>query len=185
MKKFITIILLITFILGSYMPAYANKKDDNFVMISKNTKHLRSRLSKEYTGYVYKVKNISEEPLYIEGVTMQDNLTGEAAYLSVKRSSTALAAKRIGGGLVYALPTLTLSLIISVIIMPFEMIGNSFGNTGAKQEGKRYTSTFNPQTLKAGETVIIKTIAVHRHAPSVNILYKKANDIDYTKFEFK
>lgn len=185
MKKILALLCISALSLGFSAPAFSisHHKDDNFINVTKKTKHLRSRLSKEYTGYVYTIENISDEPVYIENISTKDTLTSDAAYLSVKRSSLSTGAKTIGTGLVYAIPTITLSLFGSVILAPIKMVGNTCGNIGAKQEGKRYDIAPASATLNPGESVTVKTLAVHRHAPEINVLYKTEKNNDLTHFD--
>src|SRR5574344_145645 len=185
MKKFLSLFCLSVFICTMAMPSFASDHDD-YIKINKDTMHLRSRLSKQYTGFGYSIKNISNEDICIETISLKDSVTGQAAYLSLKRSSLAEAAGTIGTGLVYALPTLTLSLWGSIILAPIKMIGNSLGNTGAKQEGKRYDTAIPTQlTLKPNNSVKIKTLGVHRNPPTITIIYKPASAVDVMTFEYQ
>lgn len=186
MKKIISLLCICTFFMGYTIPvsALTHRESDDYIKVSKTSKHLRSRLSKEYTGYVYTIENISKEPVVIENISTKDTLTGEAAYLSVKRSSLSTGAKTIGSGLAYAIPTLTLSLLGSIILAPIKMTANTCGNIGAKQEGGRYDKDSDIKELQPGESLKVKTIAVQHHSPEIDVLYRTGNSKDLTHFEF-
>lgn len=184
MKKLLSSVLITALAMYFCAPALAKNHDD-YLKLNKNANHMHSRLSKEYTGYIYTLENISSTPVEILSVSLENTLTGEAAYRSVKRSSLAAGAKTIGTGLAYALPTLTLSLWGSILAAPVAMIGNSFGNAGAKQEGKRYDVPAQTKTLPPNSEIKFRTIAVTHHPPKVKILYKISGAEDLMTFEYK
>lgn len=174
MKRFLTLLLTIILLSSNALCVLAATKteENNYIKIERKTRHLHSRLSKKYAGYDYTIKNIYNEPVKIQGISVWDNAGSKVAYLSVKRTGMRAAAETVGAGAALALPTLTLSLIGSVVAVPFIIAGNQIGNIGANQESQRYDKIpSEPVELKSGEELTVKTMALHRHAPSMRIIF--------------
>lgn len=174
MKKILALFLMIIFLSLNIPCAMATTKteENNYLKVERKTRHLHSRLSKKYTGYEYTVKNIYNEPVEVKGISVWDNASGKVAYLSVKRTGVRAAVETMGVGVALALPTLTLSLIGSVVAVPFIIVGNQIGNIGAKQESQRFDKiTEESVKLKSNEEFTVKTMALHRHAPSMRIIF--------------
>ena len=173
-KKFIALICILTLNFSMCLKAAALTKteENDYIKLERKTRHLHSRLSKDYTGYDYIIHNVYNEPVTIQSVSIWDNATSKVAYLSVKRTGARAAAETLGAGVALALPTLTLSLIGSVVAVPFILISNQIGNISANQEAQRYdkqlqaATTINPQ-----ESIELKTMALHRHAPSIRLIF--------------
>lgn len=175
MKKLLSLICLTVFALNSAMPAFCGTKteENNYLKIKRTSKHLHSRLSKEYTGYEYEIKNIYNEPVTLETVSFWDDASGQVAYASVNHSAMTTARKTLGKGLEFAIPTLTISLIGSVVVLPFAIIGNHFGNSGAKKESQRFNKqNIQPTQLKPNEEIVLKTLALRNHKPSMRLGFK-------------
>lgn len=183
MKKILSVIILLVFCLTYILPANAKAKDD-YISIDRDSKHLGSRLHKEYVGYVYTIENISDKSIIIDGISFQDNITGNAAYGTVSRSSIAEGLKTLGVGLAFALPTLTLSLIGSVIITPVVMIGNTCGNIGAKQDSERYDKTVDSAYLKPSSKIELKTLAARFNKPTITIMYHIEQENNLLKLSY-
>lgn len=173
MKKTLSLALASTLLFYTTLPSFAQvNKPNKFVEITRNKNHLHSRLSKRYSGYIYEVKNISQSPLKIEAISIKDNISGKSAYLSVKRTSIGASVSTLAVGTAFALPTLSLSLILSAVAVPFIVAGNAIGNTGARQEAKRYEyEALNTEELAPLETVSFKTLAPHKEAPDVDVIF--------------
>lgn len=156
------------------MPVIAKTKteENDYIKIHRTTRHLHSRLSKDYTGYDYTIKNIYKAPVTIQSVNIWDHASGKVAYLSVKRTGLRAAAETMGSGIALALPTLCLSVVGAAVAVPFILVGNQIGNIGANQEAKRYDKMQTEAiTLNPKEEITIKTMALHRHAPSMRIVF--------------
>jgi len=177
MKKFLALLIIICVNMLYFIPAFADTQDE-YIKINRDYKHMGSRMHKEYKGCIYKITNISDQQIEIAGISLEDNLTSDAAYSTIKRSSIGQGLKIIGTGLAFALPTLTISLIGSVVVAPFAMISNSIGNIGAKQDAKRYDKKIEKAILSSGESAELKTIITKHKAPSITVFYKVANDLE-------
>ena len=174
MKKIISAIILFVFCFFQHLPAFSLSKteENNYLSLKRTSKHLHSRLSKEYTGYEYELKNIYDKPINIQSISVWNNASSQIAYLSVKRTGARAAAETLSTGVALALPTLTLSLIGSVIATPFIIVGNQIGNIGANKEAKRYDKRQNSAfTIQPKEEIVFKTMALHRHKPSVKVMF--------------
>ncbi len=171
MKKILSSILCFLFLFYTSLPAFSSQEEEDLFKITKNKNHLHSRLSKRYTGYVYEVKNISSTPIEIENIVITDNISGKSAYLSVKRTAIGAAVSTLSVGTALALPTLSLSIFLSIIAVPFVVVGNCFGNTGARQESKRYDYDLNIDELAPNESVTFTTLSAHRETPDIDIIY--------------
>lgn len=171
MKKFLSSLICLLFIFYTSLPAYALNDESELFKIRKNKNHLHSRLSKRYTGYVYELKNISSSPIKIENIVITDNISGKSAYLSVKRTAIGAAVSTLSVGTALALPTLSLSIFLSIIAVPFVVVGNCIGNTGAKQESKRYNYELNIDELAPNESVSFTTLSAHRETPDIDVIY--------------
>ena len=172
MKNYlITLSILMAFILStSNCGAKVLYNDDIQIKINRN--HTHSRLSKEYDAYIFNINNISNFPISIQAISLEKSTSGTAASESVQRSSIAAGGKTILTGLAYAIPTLTLSLWGSIIAAPFQMLGNSFGNIGAKQEGNRYdVMPVMPLILNPNDFCEVKTLGVKHHEVKIRVLY--------------
>lgn len=172
MKKIFTIFLVFLF---SILPVQAGAQcfeDSNFE-VTRKSEGLHSRLSKEYKGYHYHIKNISNSSITVESISLLDNTSGKVAYRSVKRNSIGEMASTIGHGLAYAIPTIGISLIGSVFLAPVKAVVNSCGNVGAKMEGKRYDKTIASQIFVIGdsEDVVVKVISAKGVEPTLTIVY--------------
>lgn len=157
------------------MPTYAKTKTEqnNYIKIEQTTRHLHSRLSKKYTGYEYTIKNTYKEPISIESISLWDDASGKVAYLSVKRTGLRAATETLGAGLAFALPTLTISLIASAVAVPFIIISNQIGNIGAIQESNRFDKkVLKSVKISPKEEIKFKTLALHRHAPLLRVVFK-------------
>lgn len=187
MKKLTSLFFVFLLICNLSLPAFAKSTSDsnNYIKITQTTKHLHSRLSKKYTGYEYTIKNVYKEPVEIDSISIRDNASGKIAYLSIKRTGGAAAVATLSTGAALALPTLTLSLIGSVIAVPFIILGNGVGNVGANQEAKRYDKQLETVVLKPKEEVVFKTMALHRHPPLIRIMFKNPLTDEIMPFDFK
>jgi len=183
MKKLFSIILLFIFSCIFVLPANAVQKD-GYISIDRNSKHLGSRLHKEYVGYVYNITNTSNQDITIDGISIEDNVSSDVAYSTIKRSSLAMGAKTIGSGLIFALPTLTLSLIGAVLIAPIQMISNSWGNAGAKQDSKRYDKPYQLGILKSSSSMEFKILATKKKKPTVTVLYHLPDNTELQKLSY-
>lgn len=175
MKKILASLFLTIMFFNMSIPAFAKTKteENNYIKIEQTTRHLHSRLSKKYTGYEYTIKNIYKDPVTIESISLWDDASGKVAYLSVKRTGLRAASETLGVGVALALPTLTVSLIASAVAVPFIIIGNQIGNIGANQEGKRFDKkVLKSVTLSPKEELKFKTLALHRHSPTLRVVFK-------------
>lgn len=175
MKRVFSLLFITILLLNTLLPVWSKTKseENNYLRVERRTKHLHSRLSKKYTGYDYTIKNIYNEPVLLQGISIWDNANSKVAYLSVKRTGARAAVETLGTGVALALPTLTLSLIGSVVAVPFIIAGNQIGNVGASRESKRFDTSFTEAvTLAPQESVLVKTMALHRHHPSMRIIFK-------------
>lgn len=174
MKKIVSGIVLFVFSFFQYLPAFSLSKteENNYLSLKRTSRHLHSRLSKDYTGYEYKLKNVYDKPINVQSISVWDNASSKVAYLSVKRTGARAAAETLGTGVALALPTLTLSLIGSVIAVPFIIVSNQIGNIGANQEAKRYDKRQDSSfTINPKEEIVFKTMALRMHKPSVKIVF--------------
>lgn len=174
MKKFLSLLLMVAFFSSNALSAISATKteENNYIRAERKTRHLHSRLSKKYAGYEYTIKNIYNEPVTLKSIAVWDNANDKVAYLSVKRTGLKAAAETVGAGAAMALPTLGLSLIGSIVAVPFIIAGNQIGNIGANQEAQRYDKIPSEFVeLKSGEEFTVKTMALHRHAPSMRIIF--------------
>lgn len=188
MKKFFASIFVFLMFFNLSLPSIAKTKteENNYIKVERTTRHLHSRLSKKYTGYEYKIKNIYKEPVTIESISVWDNASGKVAYLSVKRTGARAASETLGAGVALALPTLTISLILSVVAVPFILIGNQIGNVGANQEAHRFDKPENEAvTLDPNREIVFKTMALHRHAPSMRLIFKNPLTEENMELELK
>lgn len=167
LSSFLVFLTFVTFALPSFADA-----SDNFLTVNKNSRHLHSRLSKHYVGYEYIIKNKSKDPVEITAMSLTDNVTGEAAYLSIRRTGLAASTAVLTTGVALALPTLSLSLIASAVAVPFILVGNVFGNIGAKQDSKRYSKDLNENILQPKDTVKFTTLAKRFSSAKLKIIYK-------------
>ncbi|MBO5386119.1 hypothetical protein J6A64_07375 [bacterium] len=172
MKKFFVCFLVFVFTVLPVQAKMQNFGDSNFVVTRKN-EGLHSRLSKEYQGFHYHIKNISGNTITIESISLLDNTSGKVAYRSMKRNSIGEMASTIGHGLAYAIPTIGLSFIGSVFLAPVKAVVNTFGNVGAKMEGKRYDKTLTLQIfrLEGSEDIEVKAISAKGVEPTMTIVY--------------
>ena len=174
MKKIFTVLLGTLLLAQLYIPALATTKEfsDSYLTVTRKTRHLHSRLSKNYTGYEYIIRS-TKTPVKIVTVSIQDDVSGKTAYREVKRTGAKVAAEALAWGTEFALPTITLSLFGSIIASPFIVIGNIAGNTGAKMEAKRYDkSKLADGTPVYDYEVIFRAIAAHHIRPVVTVLYR-------------
>src|SRR5574344_7103 len=188
MKKILSSILTFILITQLSLPALCSTKtaENNYIKAQQVTRHLHSRLSKKYTGYDYTIKNIYTQPVTIRSISIWDNASSKIAYLSVKRTGVRAAAETLGTGLALALPTLTISLIDSAVAVPFIIIGNQFGNVGAKRESKRYDKIPDSSVILApNQEIKIKTMALRLHSPSMRIIFVNPLTDEDMNIEFK
>ncbi len=174
MKKLLSVMFIFILCINSILPVTAKTKteENDYIKINRTTRHLHSRLSKDYSGYDYTIKNIYKTPVTIQSISIWDNASGKVAYLSVKRTGLRAAAETMGAGIGLALPTLCLSVVGAAVAVPFIIVGNQIGNIGANQESKRYDKMQTEQvTLNPHEEISLKTMALHRHAPSMRIVF--------------
>ena len=175
MKKPVSALFVVLMLFyNAFIPALCKIKSEqnDYIKIEQTTRHLHSRLSKKYTGYDYTIKNIYKTPVTIQSVSVWDNANNKVAYLSVKRTGMRAAAETMGVGIALALPTLCLSVVGAAVAVPFIIAGNQIGNVGANQEAHRYDKMqTEPVTLKPQEKIELKTMALHRHAPSMRIVF--------------
>lgn len=188
MKKYFASLFIFLMLFNITVPAFARTKteENDYIKIERTTRHLHSRLSKKYTGYEYKIKNVYKEPVTIESISVWDNASGKVAYLSVKRTGARAAAETLGAGVALALPTLTISLIVSAVAVPFILIGNQIGNVGANQESHRFDKPETESvTLGHNQEIMFKTMALHRHAPSMRLVFKNPLTEENMELELK
>jgi hypothetical protein len=175
MKKPVSALFVVLMLFyNAFIPALCKTKSEqnDYIKIEQTTRHLHSRLSKKYTGYDYTIKNIYKTPVTIQSVSVWDNANNKVAYLSVKRTGMRAATETMGVGIALALPTLCLSVVGAAVAVPFIIAGNQIGNVGANQEAHRYDKMqTEPVTLKPQEKIELKTMALHRHAPSMRIVF--------------
>ena len=189
MKKIFSLVCLISLILNVFSVqvfSMTKSEENNYLKIERKSRHLHSRLSKKYTGYEYTIKNVYNEPVILENISIWDNASDKVAYLSVKRTGARAAAETIGAGVALALPTLTLSLIGSVVAVPFIIMSNAIGNVGAGQESRRFDKKCElPVEVKDNDSVTIKTMALHKHAPSIRVTFKNPITDESMNLELK
>lgn len=188
MKKLLSLFCISLMLLNITYPAFSRTKTEsnNYIKAQQTTRHLHSRLSRKYTGYDYTIKNIYKEPVTINGISIWDNAAGKVAYLSVKRTGVRASAETLGAGTALALPTLGISLVLSAVAVPFIIVGNQIGNIGANQESHRFDKMMaEPVILKPHEEITIKTMALHRHAPSMRIIFVNPLTEENMELEFK
>lgn len=167
MKKFASLLFITLLFFNTIAPVLSktvSEKNDYF-KIERTSRHLHSRLSKKYTGYDYSIKNIYKEPVKIESISLRDNASAKIAYLSIKRTGVRASAETLGTGLAFALPTLTVSLIASVVAVPFIIVGNTIGNIGAGQESRRFDKPAEAVLIQPKEEIKFKTMSLHLHPP--------------------
>lgn len=175
MKKILLPICIIILGASIITPAFAAVKEaeNNYLIASRETKELHSKLNNSYKGYEYEIKNIYSKPIQIQAINVWDNASATVAYLSVKTSSKQAALDTISKGASYALPTLTLSFWGSLIASPFSAAKNSMSNKNALNEAEKYDK---PQIeafeLKPDEKYKFKTLALGKRAPSMRIIFK-------------
>lgn len=173
MKKIFSVFLMILLCLNFSCPVFANSDaKDGVLSVHKNSKHLHSRLSKHYVGYEYTIKNHTKLPVEIQDLSLTDNVSGETAYVSIKRTGLGAAAVALSAGVALMLPTLTISVILAAISVPFIIVGNIFGNIGAHQEANRFSKNIKDNVIQPKETVIFTTLARRFHPPELKIFYK-------------
>ncbi len=188
MKKTTSMIITFLMFFNLSFPAFSMTKteENDYIKIERKTRHLHSRLSKKYTGYEYTIKNVYKEPVLIENISIWDNASDKVAYLSVKRLGARASAETIAAGAALALPTLTLSLIGSIIAVPFIVVSNAAGNVGANQEAKRFDKQAElPAEIKTGNRLELKTMALHRHSPSMRVTFKNPITDESMNLELK
>ena len=188
MKKTASLIILFMMLFNIAYPAFSMTKteENDYLKIERKSRHLHSRLSKKYTGYEYTIKNIYNEPVTIENVSIWDNASDKVAYLSVKRLGVRASAETLAAGAALALPTLTLSLIGAVIAVPFVIVSNAAGNVGANQEAKRFDKQATlPAEIPVGSYIEFKTMALHNHHPSARVTFKNPITDENMNLELK
>lgn len=167
-----TLTLLFLMPKGNALAETTNVSNNN-IQIIQSSRHLHSRLSKSYTGFVYKIKNKSTKPIYIEKIQLQNNANSQVATLSLHRTTGESYKNTIKTGAKYALPSLTLSLWGSIIVSPFVAIGNETGNLNLQKEAEKYDKQPKfPRTIQPQETIIIKTMSLTPHKPFLRVFYK-------------
>lgn len=175
-KKNISILLVLFLLFNMFFaPAYSAVKteENNYLKIERKSKDLNSRLAEKYTGYEYTITNIYQEPVEIKSINVINNATGQIAYLSTKRTDSQAAKDMINKGKKYALPTLSLSLIGSVIAVPFAVLNNKIGDKGAQRESERFDiGTQKPETLKPGKKLTFSTMALKKYSPYMRLVFK-------------
>ncbi|MDD3593183.1 MAG: hypothetical protein PHX18_00985 [Candidatus Gastranaerophilales bacterium] len=173
MKKIFAVFLVLILNFYIALPGLAISETDN-LQIQKKSHHLHSRLSKTYVGEVYKIKNSSSAPVTLETIALHDVVSGKAAYFSVRRTAIKQTMVVLGTGLALAIPTLFISAIISVIAVPFVVVGNFCGNRGADMEGARYSKNTELEealVLQPGEVYEIKTLKARGTTPKLSVIY--------------
>lgn len=177
MKKILSVLLLLSICFCIPVKCLAKTIQNEDLSITANRNRTHSRLSKDYDGYIYHLTNKTNGTITLQSITMEDSTSGLAAAKGVQKSSLGIGAKTIADGVLWALPTLTLSIWGSIILAPVKMVSNSFGNVGAKQEGKRYDRKPEfPYTLNNCETVEIRALGVRHHNIKFKVLYNTADD---------
>ena len=169
MKKLLSSLLLLLFVISANLPAFSSTGD--YLKIKRKSKHLHSRLSKDYVGFEYHIKNISDVPVKIEAVSLSDDVSGKAAYVSVKRTGLRATTETLAGGAALALPTLGISLIGAAVATPFIVLGSLWGNQGAHMEANRYDKPLETDIIQPKETVVVKTLANRLTRPAFKIVY--------------
>lgn len=174
MKNIISFILCVFIFGNNFLPVWASSivEENNYIKTERQTIKLHSKLNNLYTGYEFSIKNIYSEPVKITNIFIWDNASGKVAFLSVKKSSKKAAGEFITQGMEYAIPTLTLSFWGALFVSPFVALKNSFSNSQAKRESKKYNNlTFSNIQLKSGETYKIKTLALKKYNPLIRIMF--------------
>lgn len=145
MKKITTLIIFSFFIICSSLIAFAQTKieENDYLKIECTPKQLQSRLGEIYIGYEYKIKNIYIEPITIRKVNIIGNANAQVAYLSVKK------------------------------IPSFFAISTKIGNKNAENEANNFDIILKNETIvKPNQVIILKTMALNGHLPSLRLTYK-------------
>lgn len=182
--KILTIICISTNIL---LPAVAQQltvDQNNYLKVTLNDKKLHSKLANKYDGYEYTIYNVYNEPVKIQSITIWNNANAAVAYLSVRKTGKETANEVLSKGAKYALPTLSLSLISSGIVIPFCVLGNRTINNNAQKEAANFdTKPKEAFTIAPGEKKVIKTMAMKKHSPVFNMIF--LNPITDENMDFK
>ncbi len=188
MKRFFSILLFFLIIFNCAIPGFAALKteENDYIKITQQSETLNSRLAQSYTGYVFTIKNIYNEPVFIKSVTFWNNANAKIAYLSVKQTDKEAASKTFQKASDIALPTLGLSYLGSLFVVPFSILSNKVGNNGVQKEAKEFDKTsLKEYTLKKNEQITLKTMVLNGHKPYFRITFKNPLTDEFMNMEMQ
>lgn len=174
MKKYLLIIVIAClFVLQIQTLAQPiNTEENNYLKITRNQKQLKSKLSYNYDGYEFEIKNIGNEDITIKTISIWYNANAKVAYLSIKKDNKTAAKETFAKGKKLALRTFGLSLIPYGIAAPFSAIKNDIVNCNAEKEATNFDKKISDNhTLQKGETISIKTMAMKKYTPIFKLTF--------------
>ncbi len=181
MRKMLSMLIILMFILNCQTQSFGSEQ--NFLDITRKDKRLRSRLSQNYTGHLYQIRNISSEPISLVDISLSENVNSKTAYLSVDRSPLGVSLDALSVGSALALPTLSTSLILSAVSIPFVITANNIGNINAKKESEKYSQELETSILQPNESVRFLTLSKKGDSPIINVTFKTPDN--YETIEYK
>lgn len=143
MQKKISIWVLILFFCFS-MPAMAfldYQQDEPEIKICAKEIELKSKLKNRYSAYEVTVENKSDMILKLVDGSFEGGLTGDDAYLEIRKNADELLKKRVQAWENWGVWTLGGAWALAVLISPFEWYYNVFTNRRIKEESLKYAQT--------------------------------------------
>ena len=147
--------------------------ENNYLFVERQDKELNSRLSKKYIGYEYLIKNKYNETIEIKQTTLRKHASAQIAYLSIKIPEQDIKNSAYEKAKKNALKTIGLSYVTTFVTLPFKQITNNIGNENALKEAEKFDKKIEKLTrLEPNKTLEIRTMALKKHKPILNIFYK-------------
>ena len=186
MKKLVSLLCLLVVSFYTTLPSMAKLNKQSFTITRSNVE-LKSVIDSKYDAYEYTLKNHTKEKLLITNFVVDDGTLPNEAYANVKRNGWGAAGVTFVYGWNYAMATLGLSLVASVVACPFFVGASMLGNVGAKQEANRFSKSakkFNNSTLENGffkkkETAKFRVLAPQGTIPTVSIMLEDERGRNY------
>lgn len=141
-KKFFVLALILIFC--SQMPAMAfisYEKDEPNIKIYVKELELKSKLRNRYSAYEVTVENKSDMVLKLVDGNFQGCLTGDDAYLEIRKNADEILKKRVHAWEDWGIWTLGGAWALAFAISPFEWYYNVFTNRRIKDESLKYCET--------------------------------------------
>lgn len=158
--------------------------ENNYLQISRQDKQLHSRLAEKYMGYEYLIKNKYNEPIQINQVFLRKNATAQIAYLSIKIPEQDIKNNAYEKAKENSIKTLGLSYVTTFITLPIKQMKNNKGNNKALKEAEKFDKKpTQTTTLEPNQAFEIKTMALKRYKPILNIFYKNPLTDETMKLE--